>query len=95
MTTSSDILSNLKTAICNLEEVRAKIEQFQAPESGDRKRQSDLHSYEDLLTAQLVTIAMRYHCVAAYEWQTKVGRGSPDPASWIKRAALVLSNLTS
>jgi hypothetical protein len=93
MTNSSFILSNLKAAVSNLEEVHAKIEQCQALDPGDNKRQSHLRAFEDLLAAQFVTTAMRYHSIVTYEWRTKAGGGLPTLGGWKKRVALALSGL--
>ena len=53
MPNNSSLLSILKTAVANLEEVRAKIEQLKSREVGGKKRQSPLRAYEDPLAARL------------------------------------------
>jgi hypothetical protein len=89
------LLSHLKSEVVHLEEVRAKIEQFQAPDPADNNRRSHLRAYEDVLAAQLVTTAMRYHSTVKWEGWTPLGRGLPIFAGWKKRVALALSGLKS
>ena len=78
------LLSNLKTTVANLEGLRAKIEQLQTSDPDDKKRKSHLHACEDVLAAQLVTTAMRYHSIAAYEWRASRGGSRPWFARWVK-----------
>lgn len=87
MTGPGVTLSDLKAVISNLEQVNAHIEELQKGSLEYPALRLRLRGHQELLAAQLVTIAMRYHSNLKLECQLTNHQAQSEKSGWKNRVA--------